>query len=269
MSEVTPFGAIAAALAADGFEANLNISGAVFRGAITVNGFDLAISLRYSDLTFSEAPRTFIENPEILPRKVMPHLDDNNELCVVDRDRFVADRYSAPAEARGLIVKAKQVIERGLTKHAIEEIAREFPQHWSIQGVNVEFGLYQGPLELAADAGKFAIWRPSKKLNGTHTGFCVATECRLSFFENQARPSSLGELLQWAGQWDNKLPIKIFRALEHCGPLPDPTCFIVAPNGTVCFELLISTKDLRRSKRWNVQLPGEKHCDCSSAKISR
>jgi len=242
MNATSPFVAIAAALAADGFEANLNIRGAVFRGSIIVNGFTLKISLRYSDLTLTEAPRTFIENPEILPRKVIPHLDDENELCVVDRDRFVVDRYSAPAEARGLVVKAARVIERGLTKHAIEEIAREFPQHWSMQGVSVAFGRYQGPLEQAADSGNFAIWLPSKKKKGSRSGFCVTTDSRLSFFENQKRPSSLGEVLEWASECDDKLPSKILHALGQCSPLPDPTCFIVAPNGTVGFELLLSKK---------------------------
>ena len=242
MSNPNQLKAIAAALAADGFEADLNIGGAIFRGSIIVNGFSLRISLQYSDLSLVEAPRTTIENPEILPRKVVPHLDENNELCVVDRSRFVADRYFAPAEARGLIVKTKQVIERGLTRHATEEIAREFPQHWGLKGVSVEFGFYDGPLIQHADSGGFAVWRPSQNKKDTRSGYCVTTLSRLSFSENQSRPSSLGEILHWANEWDSKLPQKILNALDQCAPVPNPTCFISAPNGTIGFEVLLSKK---------------------------
>ena len=242
MNKASPFGAITKALAADGFVADLNINGTVFRGSVIVNSYKLAVSLRYSDYTLCESPRTFIENPEILPRKVLPHLDEENELCVVDRERFVPDRYSAPAEARGLLVKARKVIERGLTKNAVEEIAQEFPQHWSSKAINVEFGRYKGPLELSTDAGSFLIWRPAKEKGKLPGGFCVITNQKLSFLEDQNRPSSLREVLNWADKWDKTLRGKILSALDSCNPLSDPTCFISAPNGTVGFQLLLAPK---------------------------
>jgi molybdopterin/thiamine biosynthesis adenylyltransferase len=66
--------------------------------------------------------------------------------------------------------------------------------------------------------------------------------------------------LEWASKWDDKLPTIILRALDQCGPLIDPTCFIVAPNGTIGFELLVSkkgpatAKSLERPVAWHKAL---------------
>ena len=242
MNNTNPFRAVAAALAVDGFTASLTSGGAVFRGLVVVNGFELKVSLQYSDFTMCESPRTYIENAEILPRGVIPHLDDKNELCTVDRNRFVADRYSAPEEARGIVVKVRQVVQHGLTKHATEEIAQEFPQHWGGQPVNLEFGRYEGPLERTVDSGNFIIWKPSKIKKMVPSAVCVITDVRLSFLKKQHRPSTLSEVLQWASEWDYKLSKRILSALGNCSPLIDPTCFVSAPNGTIGFIILVSKK---------------------------
>jgi len=138
-------GGVIHALADDGFTPVLTQNGVTFRGSVLVNGTAIRLRMEYRDLEFSEPAYVFVENPEDLPRPVLPHLDEKNELCVVDRRQFVADRYQAPAQAPGIVLRAREVIEKGLTHHATHEIANEFPQHWGGPAVGVEFGSYEGP----------------------------------------------------------------------------------------------------------------------------
>jgi molybdopterin/thiamine biosynthesis adenylyltransferase len=260
MSSGSILPAVIAALAADGFEATLGVRGVTFRGVVKASGVEVFLRLVYPDLEFSGPPYVYIENPEELPRRVLPHLDEKNELCVVDRRQFVADRHAAPAEARGIVIRAREVIERGLTRHAVEEIAEEFPQLWGGASVGVEFGSFEGPIEFAADAGNFRRIR-SQRGSSPPRGIAIRTSARLSFAEGQARPETLGGLLEWARIWDARLPGRILAALGK-QTAADPYCLIVAPNGTVGFELLVSSRGkaqvaaLKRPEGWRRFLGG-------------
>lgn len=240
MNECNLLPGVISALAADGFEPTLVAKGVTFRGRVEVQGIDVRLRLEYRDLEFSEPAYVFIENPKALPRFVLPHLDEKNELCVVDRRQFVADRYQAAAQARGLIVRAREVIERGLTRHATEEIATEFPQHWGGLRLGVQFGRYEGLTEFVDDAGAFSNLRPHKG-SAPASGFCLATTVRLSFAEGQKRPDTLGEFLDWANAWDVGLAERVLVGLGKL-TAADPYCFVVAPNGTVGFQLIVSAR---------------------------
>jgi hypothetical protein len=237
MSEETILSSVTSALAVDGFEPVLTPKGAIFRGSVRVRDIDVRLRLEFRDLEFCEPPYLFIENPAALPRKVLPHLDEKSELCVVDRRQFVADRYHAAAEARGIVVRARGIIERGLTRHADDDIAEEFPQHWGGAGIGIEFGAYEGPTQQVADDGGFIRFRPG----GGMTGWAILAKARLSFAENQKRPDTLNEFLEWAGYWDPTLPGKAMDALRDLSSA-DPHLIIVAPNGTVGFTLMVSSR---------------------------
>ncbi len=258
MNSTETLSTVIAALAADGFESSLTATGVNFRGSVIANGIVVLLRLEYRDLEFCEPPYVFVENPAIIPRPVLPHLDDKDELCVVDRGEMVADRYSAAAQARGILVRAKEVIERGLTKHATGEIAEEFPQHWGGQGVGVEFSFYDGPTEIAPGIGRFARVRRCQG-NDSAMGFAITTSARLSFTETQKRPSTLSEVLGWAAFWDQALPDKITSALSDLSAA-DPTIFLVAPNGTVGFSVNVSARGsalvdaLKRPSGWRKAL---------------
>jgi molybdopterin/thiamine biosynthesis adenylyltransferase len=254
MSDADILPGVISALAADGFEAALSAKGVTFRGSVTVNEIDVHLRMEYRDLEFSEPANVFIENPAALPRPVLPHLDEKNELCVVDRRAFVADRYHAAAEARGMVIRTREVIARGLTRHAIDEIAEEFPEHWGGKRIGVEFGAYEGPTEFTSDAGGFvAVRRHHGAL--APSGCALMTGARVSFAEHQQRPDTLAEFLEWASLWDATLPNRVIDALGHLSAA-DPHCIIIAPNGIFGFQLMVSARGqahiaaLRRTTGW-------------------
>ena len=245
---------VIAALAEDGFEFTLEGGGGVFRGCVEASGLQVGLSLTYRDLEFSAPPLVRVRNAGDLPRPVVPHLEEDGTLCVVDSRRFVADRYSAAAQARGVVEKAKSVLVDGLTRHATAEIAREFPATWGGSTSGVAFGNYEGPIFLDADAGGFSVVRSSGNGKAKPAGFAFVTPVELSFSEEQARPNTLGEVLAWANFWDAELAARITKRINAAAPEGAPLYLITAPNGIVMFRL--SGLPLPRSLDAAMKRPG-------------
>lgn len=232
---------LAAGLKLDGFRLRHTSVGPSFRGTVEARGTRIGLRLEY-ERTYAEPPRVVVETPDLLPKGVVAHLDENNELCVVDRTVYVADRYRLAEQGRGIVRRAKDILDRAGTKAATTEIAEEFPRHWGGGVFYVVFGPADGfarptpgrtslTFELCA-----APARPSDGLASV-----VATDARLSFHPGQSRPATLAEVLAWASSFDTTLPKRILDGLGVGGPV-DPTCIIHAPNGVVGFQLLVSAK---------------------------
>lgn len=256
MSDTETLHRVSRALEADGFALSLGVASANFRGVIDIDGRPVAIRLRYSDLEFTEPPSVFLDRPPEWLRPVLPHLDEAGDLCVVDRNSYVSDRYRADAEARGIVRRAREVIQAGMTKNATAEIAREFPEHWGGKVVGIDFGSYNGPFTWGAEAGgglKFSELRGRGRI--APVGACVTTTAQLSFSDRQKRPDTLGAFMTWAKEWDAKLPNKVMAKLTSL-TAADPYILIAAPNGTIGFQLMVSARGsaqvaaLRRPEGW-------------------
>lgn len=240
--------AVADAAATDGFTAHLTARGLTLTGEVRVRHTPIALRLVFNDLEFIEPPRVYVEQPAALTRKVMPHLDDAGELCVVNRAFHVFDRYSAPAQTRGMIERAAELLTAGLSSAATAEIAREFPSYWGASRYDID-----SLADLCSDAttsqkGKSAANKPKLAL--------VKTAARLSFEAHQDKPATLGALLDWSAHWDRALPAAIAGAFA-AQDASDPVVAIEAPNGIAIARLMVSrsgaafVRSLERSNAWS------------------
>lgn len=235
MSE-DPFALIIAALAQDGFKPKLAGDGIEFHGHVDVGKRKVPLCLQFADLTLAEGPKLLLSDLSMLERKVVPHVDEAGELCAVDRRLFVFDRYRAPELSRGLIVRAGEVLARGMTKKGTEEIAEEFGPYWA---VGVPF------VEMPDDD-------PAAESKTRRNEGLVTTTASLSFAPHQSRPTTLGELIDWANYWDPKLGPKILGALGRL-TAQNPTIEIHAKNATVGATILVSPpfqKSFARQAGW-------------------
>lgn len=236
--------ALRAALAADGFVfSTRSPAGIEFAGVVTASGRTIGLRLVYPDLLFAGLPQVFVDTPQALGVEVFPHLDEHNELCVVDRDRYVADRYNVAGIARGLIERARENLIRGLSEKGRAEIAAELPQHWGGGIVNCEFEHgFQGQAEYTVDANgrsivRRAVSNPSRAprpINAARTipAFLVGASGEISLNADQGRPTSFGQFVEWAGAWDAGLAQAI-RAAAGQSAGEDHVCLVSAPNGIV------------------------------------
>jgi hypothetical protein len=255
---------LAAGLALDGFKLRILPAGPSFRGVVEVRGQAVALSLNYEGPDFSEPPRVFVRSPETLSPGVVAHLDEANELCVVDRRQYVADRYALAEQGRGIVQRAAEMLERGLTKAGPLEIAEEFPRHWGGKVVRVEFGPRDGFAEPFSDPMEKLRFRAcAKPILAPNAGAVVVqTPVRLSFQVGQCRPRTFGEVLDWAGTWDGDLPAKLIDGLADLSPV-DPYALIYAPNGIVAFEVKVSArgprvmKSIIQPRSWRTLLGGQ------------
>jgi molybdopterin/thiamine biosynthesis adenylyltransferase len=231
------------AVATDGFKSRLIGDGLELHGAIKVGPTTVPMQIRFEDLTLATSPRCYLPDVSMLPRKVVPHLDSVGEFCVVDRNQFVFDRYRAPEQTRGLIERAKEVLERGMTKGGTEEIANEFTSYW----VNY-------PLKLPATA------EGNKGLNIA----TVTTDRTLSFEAHQSKPETLGELIEWANYWDKKLGPQILAGLGRC-TYRDPLIEIHAANATVIARLMVTPGREKIAQTLTRQLIWQRHLKSAAA----
>jgi hypothetical protein len=105
------FHRLAEGLALDGFRVRLSNRGASFRGVVIAAGREVKLRLDYSREA-SEPPQVIVENPDVLPPGVVAHLDEVNELCVVDRSAYLADRYALAEQGRGIVRRAQEILAR-------------------------------------------------------------------------------------------------------------------------------------------------------------
>lgn len=239
--------AVVAALGADGFILKLGTAAAVFRGSVMVGVHAVDLRLVYEDLEFAVPPRVFVDNPEVLGRPVLPHLDEAGELCVVESRAYVADRYHAAGQARGLVARAVEVLIHGLTRHATAEIAAELPAHWGGKLFEVDGGALVGPLQSLSEPGKGLRVGLRTKPSQPMVGVAVTTAAALSFSESQARPDTLQALLDWLHAWDPALESAVLSGFGDAGA-NDPVILIQAPNGVIGARLLVSGQGARRIK---------------------
>lgn len=245
-------------LRVDGFHLKHTAAGPSFRGSVAVRGQQIRLRLNYQHDAYSEPPRVVVENPKDLAPGVVAHLDEDNELCVVDRNAYVADRYAAAEQARGIVAKAAEVLARAGTQAAVDEIADEFPRHWGGRVIYLDAAPFVGFVKPRTGAAWAEFVRSDKQVPSPDPGgISVVTTQRLSFHPGQSRPSTFGELLDWASSWDPELADVIVNGLARQGPA-DPHVFIHAPNGLVCFQLLSSQRVARnlRSLAWRQLLRG-------------
>lgn len=237
--------AIVRAAAFDGFNPEFAANGLTLIGELQSAGRSYQTRIEFDSLALIHPPRFQLRDPAKLPRPVTPHVDEGGEICVVDRSRFVFDRYHAPEQLRGLIVRAREILANANGKAATVEIAREFPRYWSDRYRNL------GPVEQ----------------NTTY----LDTAQLLSFGEQQARPQNLGELLDWAAAWDQALPVAMLGAFAGLRA-DDPSVVIGAPNGTIIAQLLVSKRGsallnaLARREGWQRYIRTR---DARSLEISR
>ena len=226
--------AVIEAVAADGFKSRLVGESLELYGEMKVGLVTVPMQIRFEDLTLATSPRCYLTDISMLPRKVVPHLDAAGEFCVVNRSMFVFDRYRAPEQTRGLIVRAKEVLERGMTKAGTIEIAEEFTSYW-----------INNLIDLPSSA------EDNKGLNIA----TVTTHEHLSFEAHQAKPETLGDLINWANFWDKKLGQKIMAGLGRC-TFRDPMVEIHAPNATAIAQVMVTAgrekfaQTLKRSHVW-------------------
>jgi len=241
MSE-TPLKRLARGLALDGFKLRHAASGPMFRGTVRVGGRDVALCLAYQGDGFTQPPGIRVENAEVLGPGVLAHLDEKNDLCVVDPRAYVVDRYALAEQARGLVRRAVEVLERGLSKAAVDDIAEEFPRHWGGNSVRVAFGPGARFAKPAAGETWTRFVACDAPARPPETGAVVVrTDHRLSFRRDQGRPSTLGEALVWARAWDPPMAEAILAGLAKQSPY-DPYVIIQAPNGVVAFQVKVSAR---------------------------
>lgn len=226
------------AVALDGFQSKLEGETLLLEGTVKVQARSIPIRVEFDDLTFTTSPRLYVADLSTLPRRVMPHLDISGELCAVDRTYYLLDRHRVPGQIRGMLVRAREVLEQGLTKAATAEIAAEFPRHWAAQVASVN---------VQQSSGGVAIIDDEMLVNGLSIGirgWMVSTRRQLSFAADQGRPETLGELLDWSGRWDAGLPQRILEGFARVGP-NDPFILISAPNGIAIAKLNVSERGPR------------------------
>ena len=229
---------VIAAVAAQGFRPRLTADGLDLVGGLLVGKLTVPLEIRFGDTSLAEAPRFTLPDTSMLGRKVVPHVDETGDFCVVDRRAYVFDRFKAAEHTLGLIVRAAEVLERGMTKAGTADIADEFPSYWSSSQIELD--------DASADAGK-----DNSRANLAH----VTTHARLSFAPDQDRPITLGDLLDWASRWDRDLGGRVVATLARLSA-NDPTVAIDAPNGSVVAQVKVSARGskfleaLRRPEGW-------------------
>lgn len=240
--------AVVDAVATDGFTARLIARGLTLTGEVRVRQTPIALRLVFDDLQFLEPPRVYVEQPATLPRHVVPHLDDAGELCVINRAFHVFDRYSAPAQTRGIIARAAELLTAGLSSAATVEIAREFPLYWGASRYDIDSIADLSQEASGSKNGKPAANKPNL--------VWVKTAARLSFEAHQDKPATLGALLDWSAHWDRALPAAITGAFAIQDAL-DPAVAIKAPNGIAIARLMVSrggaafVRSLERPSAWS------------------
>ncbi len=246
----------------DGFKLKHTSSGPSFRGSVRVRENLVNLRLEYLDANFAEPPKVFVEQPEKLSPGVIAHLDEAAELCVLDRRLYVADRYAVAEQARGIVRRAAEVLERGLTKAGPQEIAEEFPRHWGGKVVEVHFGPRNGFAKVVEAKSWLQFEICSEPVAPPGIGAVVIqTGLRLSFLNGQSRPSTLGDVLDWARAWDPTLPNRMLGGLSALSPI-DPFAIIYAPNGIAIFQLKVSSrgervvKSVLRPRAWRTLVRG-------------
>ncbi|QBQ47324.1 MULTISPECIES: ThiF family adenylyltransferase [Brevundimonas] len=228
---------VAEALALDGFKPKVESAGISFNGTLTVRGRTVDIRLDYDGLEFCTPPTVTITTPQVLGEKVIPHLDENNVLCAVDARQYVADRYSAAGQARGILIRVAEVLEEGLQVSSVREIEAEFPSHWGGAAVGVDFAPFDGIAEPSSDTrGKMRFRRLKAGKPPIGSAVVVTTPIPLSFRPDEMRPATLGEAVEWANSWVPGIGQRIFDRLVTLPPR-NPYVMICAPNGIVGFEI--------------------------------
>lgn len=234
---------VTAALALDGFTPRVRAGGLSFRGTVELRGAAIPLRLDYEGLDFSSPPTVVVERPELLGDRVVPHLDERDVLCVFNARQYVADRYLAAEQARGIIARAAEVLEEGLQARGVAEVAEEFPSHWGGTVVGIEFDLFEGTAEACRDSRGALTFRRRKGLGRSvqNAALVLKTAVPLSFRADQQRPTTLGEAVAWARSWDADLGERMFKGLVALSPR-NPYVFLYAPNGVIGFELDVASK---------------------------
>lgn len=233
----SPAARVTDALALDGFAPKISASGLSFRGSVNLRGSTIPVRLDYDGLEFSSPPRVFVEAPELLGKRVVPHLNEHNELCAFNARQYVADRYLAAEQARGIVARVAEVLEEGLHAKGTAEIAGEFPSHWGGNPVEIEFEPFDGTAETVRDPQRWLRFRRKALGRSTPNAATVLkTDKPLSFRPDEARPETLGEAVAWARSCDPSLGERMFAGLVAHSPR-NPYVLICAPNGIVGFEV--------------------------------
>ena len=225
-----------------------------YKGSLKADRREVSIAITFPNLEFTRLPKLTLLNPAEEAPNVVAHLSTSGELCFARNEDLVLDRYDVEGTALMCLELARQGLERALThKHLEQEIAQEFPQHWSgkqfyfdiLATEHKQAKLYrvsrlQGPLLVLSDREdvlKSLIQDKAdrkKAISSSRPVFVFHSKHDLTFKQDFRQPDSLAEFMVWLESMLPNIRDKAFNEMTRHFPnhlLTD--VFVNAPNGCV------------------------------------
>jgi molybdopterin/thiamine biosynthesis adenylyltransferase len=177
--------------------------------------------------------------------ELVAHLQENHEYCYAERDGPLLDRFNVGGSVAATLQLMRQSLERSLTRHASQEIAAEFPQHWfgqpfylDIKSTTVRKARLlrlrrddKSDAALLCDSDRLLPTLGWQTLSEAAVDL-IRIDAELTFRAGQARPKTLGEVFDWLGGLETGVADRIRAAIVGCHPSP-PAFFIIARNATI------------------------------------
>lgn len=252
--DISPAQQLHETLTANGFKRDASsLDNHRYTGLLEAGGRDIAVSISFSNLEFTDLPSVKLLNPDEEAPHVVAHLDVTGEFCFARKRDLVLDRYNVPGTVQLCIEVAKRQLDRALKNPNLPvEIAAEFPQHWASDNGHLVF--YDFLADAPKQARVYEIPRHNdSKINLLTTSpdtilrflpettpherrkvlfspavvFPVAED--LTFNAGQSPPRTLDDLLRWLDGYDLKArdtALKALAARNGAGLF-----FIVSSNG--------------------------------------
>lgn len=227
-----------------------------FSGAIDVQEIDVPIILRFDGANFLKAPKVMLPDTSHLGRYVIPHLSEDGELCVFDRQQYLYDPYRAAESCLGILEKARNDLERNKGSRALEAVSNELPQHFGSKSVYTQFGRYEGWLDRSNEpSSEYVLLQIGDQKKDA---FAINSDVKFSFTEDQKRPSNVRDLFEWLDYWDPLISPKVMRYLSNCSTnCTEPRCIINTANGQIGFTLRANGYSPKQNSI-NSQIPWKK-----------
>lgn len=254
-----------------GFERNRSDTRAYrYTGALKAGGREIHVAMTFRDLEFTRLPKLTLLNPDEEAPHVVAHLEASGTLCFGRNEELVLDRYDVGGTALMCLELASRGLERALThKHLEEEIAQEFPQHWSGNSFYYDIearGHGHARLHTVPRDGAAAVLlladredvlkrlvpgRADRKavMGSSRSAFVFRSNTDLTFRRNFRRPETLAEFLAWL---ETIVPSAGGRAMKELSVrFPDPPIplFVCASNGCVGVSIDARHPVLRGAQR--------------------
>jgi hypothetical protein len=103
-----------------------------YRGRLDRSGLNVPVSVEIPDLDFVHPPIVRLECEQAAAGKRVPHLTGaDNQLCYIERNSTVLDRYDPGGTVLRCLVQAEKVLGDGLRGRLHADFAAEFANYWS------------------------------------------------------------------------------------------------------------------------------------------